>query len=112
MLRAGKVLNPLVVVCHDCFFFYLMSQIRDNSKTEYEILSGLPQHKNVIKLFAFFYDRPKAHPKLRNCGEGMALCMLMEQLSRNMQEHISTLKRGNGPTVNFNRTCSLFDALH
>ena len=78
---------------------YSLLQVRSTFRNEYDILSGLPPHDNIVKLFAFFYDRPKAYPKLRQCGEGMALCMLMEQLAQNMQEHINSLRRANGPMV-------------
>lgn len=74
-----------------------LTNVRSNFRNEYDILSGLPPHDNIVKLFAFFYDRPKAYPKLKQCGEGLALCMLMEQLSQNMQEHINSLRRANGP---------------
>ena len=56
-------------------------------------------HKNIIHLYAFFYDRPKTEPRLRDCGDGIALFMLMEQLSQNMYEQMSTLRRTTGPTV-------------
>ena len=75
--------------------------MRNEFKTEYEVLSGLPRHANIIKLYAFFYDRPRTHPKLRSCGEGMALCLLMEQLSQNMLEYVSVMKRGNGLGVSY-----------
>ena len=78
---------------------YSLLQVRSKFRNEYDILSGLPPHDNIVKLFAFFYDRPKAYPKLKQCGEGIALCMLMEQLSQNMQEHINSLRRANGPMV-------------
>ena len=72
---------------------------RTDFKNEYEILSSLSPHKNIVRLYAFFYDRPKVHPKLRECGDGMALCMLMEQLSQNMQQQLDVLCRGTGPNV-------------
>ena len=78
---------------------YSLLQVRSNFRNEYDILSGLPPHDNIVKLFAFFYDRPKAYPKLKQCGEGLALCMLMEQLSQNMKEHINSLQKANGPMV-------------
>ena len=56
-------------------------------------------HKNIIHLYAFFYDRPKTVPRLKDCGDGIALFMLMEQLSQNMNEQLATLRRTTGPTV-------------
>ena len=64
------------------------------------MLCRIPPHDNIIRLYAFFYDRPMTHPKLRdNCGDGIALFMLLEELSQNMKEHIETLTSVAGPPV-------------
>ena len=73
--------------------------MRSNYKVEYEILSGLPPHKNIVHLYAFFYDRPKIHQKLQMLGEGIGLFILMEQLTQNMKGMLDTLRRGPGPAV-------------
>ncbi|XP_003388321.1 PREDICTED: uncharacterized protein LOC100631577 [Amphimedon queenslandica] len=76
-----------------------MTNARDQHKNEYEVLSSIPPHKNIVRLFAFFYDRPKAHPKLsrENCSEGIALCIMMEQLSQNMEYQLKPLRQTAGP---------------
>ena len=54
-----------------------------------------------MRLYAFFYDRPKAHPKLNkeNCGEGIALLIMMEQLSQDMESLLKPLRQSAGPNV-------------
>ena len=104
MLVNGCVSLCVPVFVYVCLYVclnrnYSRIQVRSNFRNEYDILSGLPPHDNIVKLFAFFYDRPKAYPKLRQCGEGLALCMLMEQLAQNMQEHINSLRRASGLMV-------------
>ena len=50
------------------------------------------------------------HPKLRdNCGDGIALFMLLEELHQNMKEHIETLTIMAGLPVSF--VCFYIDAL-
>lgn len=68
-------------------------------KNEYDILSSLPKHRNIVQLYAFFYDRPGAYRQLSYLKDGVALCLLMENLSQNMQDHIDVLKMGKGPKV-------------
>ena len=81
-------------------------QARASYQNEYEVLCQLSPHKNIIHMWAFFYDRPgptilKYFKERGSTSRGMALFILMDEHPQNMSEHIQALVDNKGPHVRF-----------
>lgn len=69
------------------------------------MLCQLPPHRNVIHMWAFFYDRPgtpdviKFFKRAGNESRSMGLFILMEEHLMSLGDHIAILVDNRGPKV-------------
>ena len=79
---------------------------RQEFQNECNILCQLPTHENIIRMWAFFYDRanPDISPQFRKIlGENaraISLFLLMDEHPTNMKEYMDLLVSDQGPEVN------------
>ena len=79
-------------------------QVRAEFQNEYQVLCQLSPHKNIIHMWAFFFDRanPDVIPQLKSTGKNartMSLFLLMDLHSMSMKEQVSILIDNRGPNV-------------
>ncbi len=91
----------------------LLIQARKHYQNEYDVLCQLPSHKNIIHMWAFFYDRPgprelKYLQRQRSGSRGMALFILMDEHPQSMADHVQTLVDNKGPYVSATEGCIMF----
>lgn len=81
--------------------FVCVLQAREEYKNEYEVLSQLLPHPNIIQLHAFFYDRmePSLVPGIKHPTRSISLFMVMDFHSLDMEENIKELCEHQGPKV-------------
>ena len=88
---------------HSCKHF----KTRQEFQSECNLLCQLPIHENIIRMWAFFYDRatPDISPQFSRMGENaraVALFLLMDEHPTNMMEYVGLLVNDQGPEVRFN----------
>ncbi|XP_065885174.1 uncharacterized protein [Dysidea avara] len=79
-----------------------VTKARGEFKNEYEILSQLLPHPNILQLYAFFYDRidPNLVPGMKSNAaqnRSISLFMVMDYHTLDMEAHIKDLFEHQGP---------------
>ena len=88
------------------FSFFTFLQIRESFHKEYTILAALPFHRNIVRMFAFFYDRLRENlPQMaqfdavRDYARNVSLLLVLEYHPSTLAEVSRRLRQSGQLTV-------------
>lgn len=86
-------------VLFNVFGHSTFTQVRNFYQTEYQALCAMPPHPNIIRLYAFFYDRinteslPDLPPAVAENARMLSLFLVMEHIPRTLEQEAAALRK-------------------
>ncbi|XP_065831718.1 cyclin-dependent kinase 11B-like [Oscarella lobularis] len=92
-------------VLFNIFSYSTYTKVRSYYKSEYDVLSSLPRHNNIVRLYAFFYDRidpsqfPDLPPEVAEEARALSLFLVLEDHPSSLDAVAESARQENKLTV-------------